>query len=440
MRAVSFICLVVLVACRHEEHPSIVKAQYPDGSPLKGAKVSINGKAFGETDDAGRIDASAAFDAVDRREGLRFHGVTIDKSEDTCSFSHVAKLLDLSIDNTVIVPRPVTGLRALETHPKSVRLSWGQADEVGFGEYRIYSSVSDGFDDNTGLLEATEGDRTTTEAILSNALSNGTVAHGSDRVVVFRVFVHDADGTKTGSCGLEVRPPVWEGAGATVVHHLVAERSFEVPVDIHGLAHDGTTLWVVYAKVIGNSVEGKPNELAIAQLDLDTAQLLEKVSFQHSAFPSGLAWDGQVFWFTGDLAAAGHLGRYDPQTNTAAFLFEIEYGTMSVAWNGEHLLLNKYWAEIEKVDRATGSVVGEITNPFDVVFGNANEGLAYRPGELWLAHGQTSDIAIVNDAGEHIGLAAGGPGTLSQHPQLVFVGDKLVSAADKTVTVYRIDP
>jgi hypothetical protein len=110
--------------------------------------------------------------------------------------------------------------------------------------------------------------------------------------------------------------------------------------------------------------------------------------------------------------------------------------TASLAWTGSHHLQSKWSGSIERVNPVTGGIVGTVPNPFTQKAWLRAAGIAYRPGELWVADMWNDDIVIIDDAGVHIGAVPNS----SRFMHMAFMGEKLVGVtAQHQVQILRIE-
>ncbi|HEU5059148.1 MAG TPA: hypothetical protein VFU21_21595 [Kofleriaceae bacterium] len=85
----------------------------------------------------------------------------------------------------------------------------------------------------------------------------------------------------------------------------------------------------------------------------------------------------------------------DPATGAVRRQLTSDQGTRDLEFDGDHLLLSNLWNQVQLVDPVDGSLDGEIETP--MIDASTQRGVAYRPGEIWLAS-QASDRLVVLDA------------------------------------------
>ncbi|MCP3138120.1 YncE family protein [Pyxidicoccus xibeiensis] len=394
-----------------------LRATYADGQPVADAAVKLNGAEAGRTDAAGEL-------TLELSSGQ--HQLELQLGSGDGTFSRVVQTVEKGAEAqevNVSLPRPVRMLEPREVTTSRVHLAWEKSEDKKFREYKVYAShISPAFDETNGLLIHVGTEVSQTDFLLTERHIGGSPLVRADARLYFRVFVLGEDGTLAGSNVLHVTTPKWANeANFTRAYKLTLERTFAGAWPIAGVAYDGSALWFLYQEFVGGYYT--PDKLTLVKRDPDTLAVLAEFAFEDYRVTNGLAWDGTSLWvsFSNDIQ---QLASFNPVTGARERTFVTTEGTESLAWTGTHLLQSKGYinGRIQRVDLATGGIVGSFANPFTQRGGYRGSGIAYRPGEIWASDMFEPDIVILDDAGVHIGVVA----DTSNYRHMTFMGQKLV--------------
>jgi hypothetical protein len=408
-----------------------IHATFGDGQPVADAAVLLDGEQAGRTDAVGQL----TLEILPGQHQLELHLSTGDGL-----VSRVAQSLEIGTESQevkVSLPRPVRMLEPLEVTTSLVHLTWERSKEPSFREYKVYANpYSPAFDETNGRLVYVGTDASRTDFRVTGIMQGGSPLVSANIDIYFRVFVLKDDGSLAGSNVLHVRTPRWDNERNFTRHYrLSAERTFAGAWPIYGLAYDGSALWFLYRQELGGYYDN--DKLTLVQRDPETLQVLKEIVFEDYQVPRGMTWDGSLLWVYFD-SPGYRLDRFNPATGARELGFMASHGTESLAWTGSHLLQSKGYvnARIERVDPVTGGIAGTVPNPFTQRGGHRATGIAYRPGELWVTDMWNDDIAIIDDAGVHIGVVPESSG----FRHMTFMGEKLVGVTSYSqVHIMRIE-
>lgn len=332
-------------------------------------------------------------------------------------------------DVSLSIVRPVVLEEPVSTSATQVHLRWERSNDPDFRQYHVRVGVSE--QESHFYFVRDIEDVNQTQTVATNEFRQNIFAN---RDHYFRVYVYRGAHSLASSNVLKVRTPAWDNAHQlTTFYRLEPVTKFTGAAPIHGLTWDGQYLWLLYGREPES--EFAPN-LSLVQYDHTLQRALRTLPFWDSSVPGGLTWDGEKLRVSSP--SAYRLQRRNPDTGNFEDSIEVEWGTRGLTWTGSSLILNRSSAKTVAVDPATGGLQREIPNPFHRLMSSVNTDVAYRPGELWMANAELSDIAIVNDAGQHIG-AARSPYTLLH---MEFIGPELLAGVtgDGQVHMLRAVP
>ncbi|MFE8601933.1 hypothetical protein [Archangium violaceum] len=399
-----------------------MRATFEDGQPIAGVSVLLNGAESGQTDSTGQL-------FLDTPAGQHVLRLNLDAGEGRVSKAE--QRIEMGTESqtvTVKLPRPVRMLTPLEVTTSMVHLAWERSEEPHFREYKVYAHhYSPAFDETTGTLIHVGTDASRTDFQLSGVYLGGSPLVSAGKTLYFRVFVLKDDGSLAGSSVLQVKTPSWSNEPHfTRFYRLSIERQFAGARPIHGVAHDGSALWLLYRQEVGGYYDN--DKLTLVRLDPVTRAVLAEIPFEDYLVPQGLAWDGASLWVNFD----NKLVRINASTGELEQSFMATSLGMSVTWTGSHLLRTNGAAratKLEQVDPATGASSWGFTNPFSEYGSHSNKGIAYRSGEVWLTDRVAqSGIAIIDDSGTHVGFVEGS----FSFPHMTFMDGKLVGVSESS--------
>ncbi|MFY2558910.1 hypothetical protein ACN469_14875 [Corallococcus terminator] len=411
-----------------------ILATFDDGQPAADVAVLLNGAKAGQTHADGLLDLEVPTGPFELE--LRF------TTEDG-SFSRVAQSLEKGAEAqevAVSLPRPVRILAPLEVTTSLVHLKWERSGDRNFREYKVYARQHfSAVDETNSELVHVGTEASTTDFRLTGLMMGGSAFVSADVDLYFRVFVLKDDGSLAGSNTLHVRTPRWANEHNFTRHYTLAtEFNFAGAKPIHGVAYDGGALWFLYREEAGGFYDN--DKLTLVQRDPETLAVLKELQFEDFRRPSGLTWDGTSLWVYFEGGASGSLARFNPTTGAREQEFVASQTTASLGWTGSHLLLT-HPARGEGIDRVSplaGGSAGSLPNPFTQRTSTRPTGVAWRPGEIWLSDMYASGLAIIDDAGTHIGAVNS---VVPNFHHLAFMEGKLVGVTlNSQVYIMNIQP
>jgi hypothetical protein len=226
-----------------------------------------------------------------------------------------------------------------------------------------------------------------------------------------------------------------------LVHYRLAESGQIAGAgQIAGVTWDGEHVWLAYYRQIGDYYDN--DEVSIVQLDADGAELVRYEYADDYTPPNGLAWVDGALWI--NYNAEGGTGsqvmrEIDPATGAVKRQLSTDQGTWDLEFDGSHIMLSNLWNQVQLVDPVDGSLDLSIETP--MIESSTQRGVAYRPGEIWLASQASDRLVILDDSGVERAIARTDllePGwNYVFDLYLAFVGDRL--ALVKSSRVYLLD-
>jgi|GEM_PF-1571337 len=346
---------------------------------------------------------------------------------------------DLILDNLEL-PRPLE-LLGIEEIEKSIKLTWSVYDPGSFYEYRIYRHTSTALDDMTGTLVHIATRHTDTTFVDNGVGMDGGLAR--DFTYFYRIYVVNNYGRRSGSNIEFLRTSRWERTDFPVEYDLNQISSFYVPGGdiVAGVDFDGESLWVAGLKEIGGYYDN--NRVRLIKYDVASATILKTFEYNDEYVkPSGLIWDGSNIWLNYGGEGGGDtriIKRIDPDSGQVNLVYTTPPGVHDVGYDGNNIFYSYYFNRIEKRELPNLSVVETYDNPFGT---GANFGIAYRSGEIWLSCKSAKELAILDDAGEHVGLAYNDIlvswNGFHSRLHLCFMGDNLILCKNSRIYVLDI--
>jgi hypothetical protein len=212
------------------------------------------------------------------------------------------------------------------------------------------------------------------------------------------------------------------GGGAGDLYHLTVDRRLRVADGIYGIDADQQGgLWL--------ALQTNP-PISLVHLDPATNQTAT-LTYDDLFNPLvGLALvDGQIWLnYQDDGAHPGIIRVIDPATGVIVGTRPNTMVTNELsAMGSDRALLSDLRGEVAVADSATGAIV----HTFSTAFASRQIGIAWRPGEIWVAGWDGPEIEIYDEAGTRIGTIAldwlGPPDHLA-FDQLAFDRGQLVVA------------
>jgi len=244
----------------------------------------------------------------------------------------------------------------------------------------------------------------------------------------------DASGGLTPSCSL--------GATVGATHYLLFQtRNLASPLpDPTGIAADGSAFWIL---------NGGQNSLTNTLVHFDPATGVTDRTFtftnlieQLGTGAYGITWDGTFIWIT----VAGNtnkLVKVDPLTGQVVRTMSAptDLGPSDLDFDGEDLWLSTGTGSVFQIDRTTGGIKLQFAT--DAAADGRDDGIAYRPGELWV--GDLFGGMEVHDpvTGALLATATHEDGTSLKDEEMgasCFVGCQLVIASTFGITYFDTVP
>lgn len=223
------------------------------------------------------------------------------------------------------------------------------------------------------------------------------------------------------------------GAGVRVSHDAswighgpVWEAAFSNPegAGIHGMAFDGTNLWMV-ARDLDE----------ILKVDPSDGTVLGRFDSPVSG-GTGLTWDGTNLWFTSDNNDPGYFTLYklDPADGTVLTSFNApgSHDSTGMTWDGTALWNTGFHENLYRIDPADGTVLATLDAPEGTM-----EGMAYAHDVLYVLSWEMGEVGKIDPAtGELLDHFS----TPEAHPLgLTYDGTHLWCSIDGGTQIYRMD-
>ena len=414
------------------------------GTPVAGVLVTIEGLPATVTDANGEFrleNPPASFVATARREhaGGRF--------EETRR--------QVSVGATLVLPAPLV-LEPPTSTSTTITVTWTPSDSATFAEYQVYASASPAIDDQNGFHAFSTTDRATTTFTMTAVMG----VPEPDFPMYFRVYAVDQDGARAGSNVRGATNTLWDTNTFDSVYDVSVEASWAGAELVDSVAWDGEAVWLLYRRALGVGPDDVvlPDLMTLERIDVDTRAVLHRLTLP--SIPGevhGLAWDGSQLWLGAyDFAMPARVLRVDPLTAeiTRELVLPAVTGWVhgseprDLDWDGSHLLVTRRVSSpevpgvgssvIQRIDPVTGAALVQLQLPAAL---QEPSGIAYRDGQYWLAGGGASGwdgwttvtrsgrLAVLDLQGRLVGLA---PTTLLPGA-LVYAGDRLLLVSDNRV-------
>jgi hypothetical protein len=364
------------------------------------------------------------------------HILTVSKSfeENSTIYSEELYVNENEYIDEILLPTPVSLLEPLEVTWTTITLNWSSFIEDQFYEYKVYRHTTSGLDENTGQLIHVA--TSVTDTTYFDDLSwEGQPSN--NQTYYYRVYTSNMYGHLSGSNILEVTTNMWENEhNFTVEYELEELTNFPgIAGGVTGLDYDGEYLWLLCVTYIGGFYD--PNIVNLIRYDYQTAEILSTFEYNDDITPPGaLAWQDGYLWVAYNNTANQELRKIEPNTGEIVSSFNTPYGIRDISSDGENLFLNYFNNLIEKVDANNLSLLESFANPFG---SGGNNGIAYKPGEIWLSDSSNAQLAIINENGTHIGVA--NTDLLSDWNaglKLCFMNDSILILKDNRIYIMEI--
>lgn len=447
-----FAFVVMLASCKKEPVPVDTNNLHisgyiydENGRAKKDANISINNGRSTTTNEDGYFEVNGLTSGT--------YIMKVEKSLLDSSFSSLTDTIELNNNHhefeSLILPDPVTLNQPTEIKPSSIALSWSHSYGSDFREYRLYIGGeyhANILSDENGSLVYIGTNVTDTTFTISKENYNeagGTISPNG--TYCFRLYVFNEYGKISGSNILKVKTPQWDTTGFTVHYELEAETSFAGIEQIKGIDWDNNNnLWIFYFNATGYVNGNYVAEGEVLNYNYQEDKYLDTLSisgFEES--PAGIAFDDNVIWvqmrsFNGQMKA-----------------FDIQSGqnTKTMMLSGS----NSYLSDIAKTDEGFAALWNfhtyEITNnmggiirsgqtPYEVYGGMVVDlGIAARGQEYWIMSSRSNEIAIMDAAGNLIGIVKTGLNLdlgYGDDCRLAIRNNKLAIATSSHIYIYRI--
>ncbi len=229
-----------------------------------------------------------------------------------------------------------------------------------------------------------------------------------------------------------------------LVHYrLVESGQIAGAGQVAGVTWDGEHVWLAYYRQIGDYYDN--DEVSIVELDADGAELLQYEYNDDYTPPNGIAWVDGAIWI--NYNAEGGTGsqvmrEIDPATGEVTRQIATEAGIWDLEFDGSHLLLSNLWNQVQLVDPGDGSLDRSIETP--MIESSTQRGVAWRPGEIWLASQASDRMVILDQRGVERATARTDllePGwNYVFDLYLAFVGDRLALVVNSRVYLLDVVP
>ncbi len=350
---------------------------------------------------------------------------------------------DITIDNadiedTFLLPLPVELHPPASVFSTSIGLIWSSYSGSGFREYHIYVHYNSALTQETGTLLhiITDANDTTLTVNKGDFWWGGSTITPGD-TYYFRVFVMNEYGVESGSNILEVTTKLWDNEDEFTSNYIInLESSFASQGNLTGITWDGNYYWMLFVESVGGYYD--PNIVTIAKYDYTQGTILDEFIFDDSNLhPKGIAWDGTYIW----VGYGDHLKSLDIDNGIFDKTYYLGEVAVDLAYNDGNLAILDTWNEINLLNPVNGTINATFTSPFVDIGYSGEAGIAYRDTEMWIINRFHYQICIVDDNGNHIGIADVdfllNGGNFSRMP-MCFVNDKLAIVLNSQVRLYTI--
>lgn len=251
----------------------------------------------------------------------------------------------------------------------------------------------------------------------------GPVNRISDSQIAMLQWYHDHGATGTFDTGVAPHGVAFDGTHVWVANHNDRSVSRIDPatgtrVDYligggpYGVAFDGTYIWVAnnwddtvsrIDPATGASVEfdtgGEPYGVAFDGTHIWVTNWWTpsvskmnpttgaRTDYPMTNSPYGVAYDGSHIW----VAYSNKVSKIDPATGTSAATIPVGGGADGVAFDGTHIwVTNRGSDSVSKISPATNTVIATLP------VGNSPEGVAFDGTHVWVANAGAGDVSKIN--------------------------------------------
>jgi hypothetical protein len=347
---------------------------------------------------------------------------------------------DLNLES-LLLPNPIKLLEPTNITSKSIKLTWNKCNATDFREYKIYIHSSGALDESTGTLLHIETNANDTILFVKEGdfWWAGSTLTPNTRYF-FRVFVMNSYGRMSGSNIVNAKTSLWDNADEFTSNYAInLEYSFAAQGNLTGIDWDGNYFWMLYFKEQGGYYDN--NKLTLVKYDPEEGTILNTFIFDDSNYSSeGIAWDGTNVW----LSLVSHIQSVNIEEGTFGKSYYAGDATVDLSWNSENLVLLDIWNKVLILNPANGQIINQFVTPFVNIGYSGEKGVAARDNEIWIINNWHNEIAICDNAGNHIGVAnvdilqRGFTANYHKIP-MCFMDNKLVIALDSQVRIYSIE-
>ncbi len=370
--------------------------------------------------------------------------LTVQKAIDDQSF--VENNIEVTVSgntelDALLLPDPVVLYHPDIVTISAVELRWSSSMVQNFMEYKIYRHHSSALDETTGTLIHIATSRNDTTYTDTGLEEFGGL--GRNATWYYRIYIMNQYGRLGGSNILQITTPEWENEDNFTVSYTL-ERDIQFTSQhgtVAGIDHDGENFWVVYLNEQGGYHD--PNKVTIEKQNFYSGKSLKLFEYEEQyAFPSGLAYDGSSLWLNnyGSGQDISTLRKINTDTGEVELSYTLPYGIQDIAFDGNTLLLSYYYDRVERFNQENGAILNEYFSPFG---SGANFGITSRNKEIWVTSKSSRYIAILNDQGEHIGVASNDIledwNGYSSRLHLSSFEDKIILVKESRIYILHVD-
>ena len=435
------IIIAIFCSCnKNEDYSGIFditgKVKFDNGKSAENSKIYINNELKTTTNNEGNFTISDV--------NVGKYELKATNSDSSNSYSEITVEIELKDDDlnleSLQLPVPIKLLEPTNITSNSIKVTWNSCNASDFREYKIYIHNSSALDESTGtLLHITTNANDTILSIKEGDFWWGGSTLTPNTSYYFRVFVMNSYGRMSGSNIIKARTSLWDNVnGFTSNYKIELEYSFAAQGDLTGIDWDGNYFWMLYFKEQGGFYDN--NKLTLVKYDPAEGNNLDTLVFDDSNYSSGgIAWDGTNVW----ISLGPNIQSVNIEEKTFGKSYYAGDVTVDLSWNNENLVLLDVWNKVIILNPINGQIINQFVTPFVDIGYSGEKGVAARDNEIWIINNWHSEIAICDNAGNHIGVADVDilqEGFTNYHRiPMCFMDNKLVIALDSQVRIYSIE-
>ncbi len=332
------------------------------------------------------------------------YDLIVTKSFDDSSYisktEHISIQQDIHLDHFRI-PKPVNFHDPINITNNSITLNWSRYSEDDFYEYKLYRGYNSVLDNETGdLIKISTNVNDTT---FSDDGSDMPYGLSEDRTYYYRIYVNNEYANLGGSSILEVKTNLFDiDPDLLREYDLIEKQNFPntFPGTLSGIDFDGEYLWFLTVQYTGEYYD--PDTVNLIKYDLSTGNIISHFKYynDYCGDRMSLAWGNEYLWLSNE--ALNKIMKIDSDEGQILTSFSNQYGVMGMTVYNNFLYLCYYYGIIQKINTVNLNIVNTWQNPFG---GGANNGIAARNNEIWLSDYSNKNLFILNNQGQHIGVA-----------------------------------